>query len=236
MEQYEPDRLSSARLAAMRRSLRQRQGLPHPPFAAARVRRRRVRAGRARDAERLRDPRGEEHRGRLVRGPLGQGEADQLLQLDRVHGRRRQRETPPHARRVRQTHRDQGQVHRGHQRQRRVLREAQAAARGGPGHRTRPHMRHRLAGRPAHPLRLGAEAGRVQPAARVRQSLPAVPYARLGPGTRVLVPLDRYLHGHRLQQEGAGRGGGEVPLRHARQPRDSRDASAFCRRCGTAWA
>ena len=192
MEQYEPDRLSPAQVAAMRRSFTNgraaltRRSLLRASAGGA------LAARRPRCAERLRHPRGRQDRGRrLRRRPLGQGEDRQLLQLDRVHGRRREREAPPHARRVHRADRHQGQVHRGHQRQRRVLRQDQAAARGGPGHRPRPHRPHRLAGRPADPPRLGPETGPVQPPARVREPVGTVPQPRLGPRPRLLATPGR---------------------------------------------
>ena len=98
MEQYEPDRLSPAQVGRHAAQPAQRPGRPHPPLAAARLRGRRARGRRPGDAERLRDPGGRQDRGRH-RPPrtARPGEDGQLLQLDRVHGRRRQRQAPPHA-------------------------------------------------------------------------------------------------------------------------------------------
>ena len=66
-------------------------------------------------------------------------EDDQLLELAALHRHEREDEEAPVARRVQEEVRRQGQLHRGHQRQRRVLREDPGAALAGPvgraGHR-----------------------------------------------------------------------------------------------------
>ena len=85
-------------------------------------------------------------------------EGRQLVELARVHRRLRGREEPAHPRRLHQEDRHQGQLHRGLQRQRRVLRQGAPAARGRPGHRARRLVQHRLDGRPPHPPGLRPEA------------------------------------------------------------------------------
>ena len=126
---------------------------------------------------------------------------------------------PAHPGGVHQAHRDQGQVHRGHQRQRRVLRQDQAAARRRPGHRPRPHRASPTGWPPAS----SGSAGR---RSSTRRNLPhayanllrAVPHPRLGPGPRLLLPLDRHPHRHRVQREGDRRPEGRLRHPAARRP------------------
>lgn len=87
-----------------------------------------------------------------------------------------------------------------------------------PGHRPRHHLRHRLAGRPRRPPRLGAEARRFAPAARLRQPLGPVPRPGLGPRPRLLVPVGGHSHRHRLQLQGDRRPQGRFRQPAARRP------------------
>ena len=63
---------------------------------------------------------------------------------------------------LREGDRDQDRVHRGHQRQRRVLRQDRRAAQAEPEHRPRHHRADRLDGRPPHRPRLRRAARRRQ--------------------------------------------------------------------------
>ena len=97
-------------------------------------------------------------------------------------------QAPPDPGRVHQEDRHQGQLHRGLQRQRRVLRQDPAAAVRGPGHRPRHLLPDRLDGRPADPARLGAEAGPGATSRTPRQpgrSASAVPF---DPGREYSLP------------------------------------------------
>ena len=107
---------------------------------------------------------------RRRQGPERHREGRQLVELDPVHRRLRGREVAPHARRLHQAVRHQGQLHRGLQRQRRVLRQGAPAPRGRRGHRPRRLVQHRLDGRPPHPPGLRPEARHGQHPQRRRTS------------------------------------------------------------------
>ena len=94
------------------------------------------------------------------RGPLRHREETRLLQLAAVHGRGRQgRVQAAEPRRVHHEDRHPGDLHRGHQRQQRVLRQGAEPARRLPEHRPGHHRADRLDGGPDDPARLDPEAG-----------------------------------------------------------------------------
>ena len=123
-----------------------------------RLRRRRRRGGRRRQG-------GQSRR----RGRDGEGEVHDL-ELARLRRPRRER----HRRRVRGADRRHAEVHRGRQRQRHLLQQAEAAARPGQLRRSQPLRGHRLDGEADVRPRLSAGAQPRRPADGLREHPPAV--------------------------------------------------------------
>ena len=127
----------------------------------------------------------------------------QLVQLAAVHRRLGRREEPPDPRCLHQGDRHQGQLHRGLQRQRRVLREGPSAARRWTGHRPRRLVLHRLDGGAADPPGLRAAARQGQHPQR-QEPRGCLPGRVVRPGPQVLPAVAGGLRLHRLQHQGDG--------------------------------
>ena len=98
----------------------------------------------------------------------------------------------------------QAQLHRGHQRERRVLRQGPPAARGRAGHRPRPRRAHRLDGGALGRRGLHGEDRQAQRPQR-EEPAPRAAAPGLRPQPRLHAALAVGHHGHRLQPEEDGR-------------------------------
>ena len=138
----------------------------------------------------------------------------------------------PDPRRLHQEDRHQGQLHRGLQRQRRVLRQGAPAARGRQGHRPRRLVQHRLDGRPADPPGLRAEARPRQHPQR-HEPRAVAEERRVRPGPRLLAAVAERLRRHRLQPRGHRRQEDRDDRPSCSPTRRSRARSPSSPRCAT---
>ena len=238
MEQHEPERLSPAQRAAMRRSLTNgRLALTRRSLLRASAGRR-ARRRRARGADRLRHPapRKSRRRGR-VRGPLGArrsgstsptGPSTWTSSDDGKHRPTLEAFTERTGIEVKYTEDINDNVEF-------FGKIKPQLAAGQDTGRDLICVTDWLAAR-HDPPRLDAEAGPGQPAARLHQPLRPVPRPRLGPRPRLLLPLEGHPRGHRVQQEGDRRKEGHLRLPAAGRPRSSRAGSGSSPRCATASA
>ena len=119
------------------------------------------------------------------------------------------------ARRLREEVRHEGQVHRGDQRQHRVLRQGAPDLRTGRLRRPRHARRHRLDGVEDEAAGLRPEARQVRAAERRREPDRRAQVSELRPGTRVVGPVAERIRGDRLPQ-GPGRQAARERQRHLR--------------------
>ena len=149
--------------------------------------------GRARLSRRLRHDerrqRQTRHRG-ARRSPRARSRDTQLRQLAALHRREAHGRSS-----VPEEVRHQGQVHRGDQRQRRVLRQGPPAVRAGQLGRPRPARRDRLDGRPDEPARLRPEARQVRDAERGQELIDAAESPPFDPKREYSVPWQSGLVG-----------------------------------------
>lgn len=175
---------------------------PHvPPFPAACLRggSGRRHPGRLRGARGLRRARRPGRTRQLRHRPH-----PALRQLAALHRhRRRGRVEAAHPGRLLAADRDLRHVHRGDQRQRRVLREDQPRADEPPGDRPGPDRHQRLDGGPLRPARLGPGDGPRQAAERRQVPRPTAAFSRLRRGSAAQRPLAVRDHRHRLQPQEA---------------------------------